>query len=156
MQVPNTDGSDKPNTLYTNDEKMSVLLKEIESTIIEAKSLEDLDRADILLNMDLGVGADGQTRGRITDRKNDKVLLLKEKLDKRRRALEIQDRQDKEFKEKEEVKDLFSQLNSDIEETTADGEVITRKRTYEEQLEIREKLATYGEQSYLNQFDAMS
>ena len=150
MQVPNTDGSDKPNTLYTNDEKMSVLLKEIESTIIEAKSLEDLDRADILLNMDLGVGGDGQTRGRITDRKNDKVLLLKEKLDKRRRALEIQDRQDKEFKEKEEVKDLFSQLNSDIEETTADGEVITRKRTYEEQLEIREKLATYGEQSYLN------
>ena len=150
MQVPNTDGSDKPNTLYTNDEKQSVLLKEIESTIIEAKSLEDLDRADILLNMDLGVGADGQPRGRITDRKNDKVLLLKEKLDKRRRALEIQDRQDKEFKEKEEVKDLFAQLNSDIEETTADGEVITRKRTYEEQLEIREKLATYGEQSYLN------
>ena len=150
MQVPNTDGSNKPNTLYTNDEKQSVLLKEIESTIIEAKSLEDLDRADILLNMDLGVGADGQPRGRITDRKNDKVLLLKEKLEKRRRALEIQDRQDKEFKEKEEVKDLFSQLNSDIEETTADGQVITRKRTYEEQLEIREKLATYGEQSYLN------
>ena len=150
MQVPNTDGSDIPNTLYTNDEKQSVLLKEIESTIIEAKSLEDLDRADILLNMDLGVGADGQPRGRITDRKNDKVLLLKEKLDKRRRALEIQDRQDKEFKEKEEVKDLFALLNSDVEETTADGEVTTRKRTYEEQLEIREKLATYGEQSYLN------
>jgi len=150
MQVPNSDGSNKPNTLYTNDEKQSVLLKEIESSIIEAKSLEDLDRVDILLNMDLGVGADGQPRGRITDRKNDKVLLLKEKLDKRRRALEIQDRQDKEFKEKEEVKDLFSQLNSDIEETTADGEVTTRKRTYEEKLEIREKLATYGEQSYLN------
>lgn len=150
MQVPNTDGSDKPNTIYTNDEKQSVLLKEIESTIIEAKSLEDLDRADILLNMDLGVGADGQPRGRITDRKNDKVLLLKEKLDKRRRALEIQDRQDKEFQEKEEVKDLFSQLNSDIEETTADGEVTKRKRTYEEKLEIREKLAKYGEQSYLN------
>ena len=86
MQVPNTDGSDKPNTLYTNDEKQSVLLKEIESTIIEAKSLEDLDRADILLNMDLGVGADGQPRGRITDRKNDKVLLLKEKLDKKKKS----------------------------------------------------------------------
>ena len=140
MQVPNTDGSDKPNTLYTNDEKMSVLLKEIESTIIEAKSLEDLDRADILLNMDLGVGADGQPRGRITDRKNDKVLLLKEKLDKRRRALEIQDRQDKEFEEKEEVKDLFAMANSDIEETTADGEVITRKRTFEEQLETKRKI----------------
>ena len=153
MQVPNSDGSNKPNTLYTNDEKQSVLLKEIESSIIEAKSLEDLDRVDILLNMDLGVGADGQPRGRITDRKNDKVLLLKEKLDKRRRALEIQDRQDKEFKEKEEVKDLFSQLNSDIEETTADGEVTTRKRTYEEKLEIREKLATYGEQSYLNAWE---
>ena len=150
MQVPNSDGSNKPNTLYTNDEKQSVLLKEIESSIIEAKSLEDLDRVDILLNMDLGVGADGQPRGRITDRKNDKVLLLKEKLDKRRRALEIQDRQDKEFEEKEEVKDLFALLNSDIEETDEDGGTYTRKRTYEEKLEIREKLATYGEQSYLN------
>ena len=150
MQVPNTDGSDKPNTLFTNDEKQSVLLKEIESTIIEAKTIEDLDRADILLNMDLGVGADGQPRGRITDRKNDKVLLLKEKLDKRRRTLEIQDRQDKEFKEKEEVKDLFALLNSDVEFTDEDGGTFTRKRTYEEQLEIREKLAKYGEQSYLN------
>ena len=150
MQVPNTHGSDKPNTLYTNDEKQSVLLKEIESTIIEAKTIEDLDRADILLNMDLGVGADGQPRGRITDRKNDKVLLLKEKLDKRRRTLEIQDRQDKEFKEKEEVKDLYALLNSDVEFTDEDGGTFTRKRTYEEQLEIREKLATYGEQSYLN------
>lgn len=155
MQVPNTDGSDNPNTLYTNDEKMSVLLKEIESTIIEAKSLEDLDRADILLNMDLGVGSDGQTRGRITDRKNDKVLLLKEKLDKRRRALEIQDRQDKEFEEKEEVKSIFAMANSDIEETTADGEVTTRPRTFEEQMELREKLEAYGEPSYLTQFDAM-
>ena len=155
MKVPNSDGSDKPNTLYTNDEKQSVLLKEIESTIIEARSLEDLDRADILLNMDLGVGADGQPRGRITDRKNDKVLLLKEKLDKRKRALEIQDRQDKEFEEKEDVKSIFAMANSDIEETTADGEVITRKRTFEEQMILREKLEAYGEPSYLTTFDAM-
>ena len=153
MQVPNTDGSDKPNTLFTNDEKQSVLLKEIESTIIEAKTIEDLDRADILINMDLGVGADGQPRGRITDRKNDKVLLLKEKLDKKRRALEIQDRQDKEFKEKEEVKDLFALLNSDVEFTDEDGGTYTRKRTYEEKLEIRAKLATYGEQSYLDAWE---
>ena len=155
MKVPNSDGSDKPNTLYTNDEKQSVLLKEIESTIIEARSLEDLDRADILLNMDLGVGADGQPRGRITDRKNDKVLLLKEKLDKRKRALEIQDRQDKEFEEKEDVKSIFAMANSDIEETTADGEVITRKRTFEEQMILRDKLEAYGEPSYLTTFDAM-
>ena len=155
MKVPNTDGSDKPNTLYTNDEKQSVLLKEIESTIIEARSLEDLDRADILLNMDLGVGADGQPRGRITDRKNDKVLLLKEKLDKRRRALEIQDRQDKEFAEKEDVKSIFAMANSEIEETTADGEVIKRKRTFEEQMILRDKLEAYGEPSYLTTFDAM-
>ena len=155
MKVPNSDGSDKPNTLYTNDEKQSVLLKEIESTIIEARSLEDLDRADILLNMDLGVGADGQPRGKITDRKNDKVLLLKEKLDKRKRALEIQDRQDKEFAEKEDVKSIFAMANSDIEETTADGEVITRKRTFEEQMILRDKLEAYGEPSYLTTFDAM-
>ena len=155
MKVPNSDGSDKPNTLYTNDEKQSVLLKEIESTIIEARSLEDLDRADILLNMDLGVGADGQPRGKITDRKNDKVLLLKEKLDKRRRALEIQDRQDKEFAEKEDVKSIFAMANSEIEETTADGEVIKRKRTFEEQMILRDKLEAYGEPSYLTTFDAM-
>lgn len=152
MQVPNSNGSDKPNTLYTNDEKQKVLLKEIEQTIIEAKTPEDLARADILLNMDLGIGADGQKRGRLTDRKKDEILLLKEKLEKRRRALEIQDRADKEFKEKEEVKDLFATLNSDVEETTADG-TFTRKRTYEEQLEIRDKLATYGEQSYLTAWE---
>ena len=152
MQVPNSNGSDKPNTLYTNDEKQKELLKEIEQTIIEAKTPEDLARADILLNMDLGIGADGQKRGRLTDRKKDEILLLKEKLEKRRRALEIQDRADKEFKEKEEVKDLFATLNSDVEETTADG-TFTRKRTYEEQLEIRDKLATYGEQSYLTAWE---
>ena len=153
MQVPNSDGSGKPNTLYTNDEKQKVLLKEIEQTIIEAKTPEDLTRADILLNMDLGIGADGQKRGRLTNRKKDEILLLKEKLEKRRRALEIQDRADKEFKEKEEVKDLFATLNSDVEIVDDDGSIFTRKRTYEEQLQIREKLATYGEQSYLTAWE---
>lgn len=69
LAVPNTDGGSNPNKLFTNDEKQKVLLKEIEQTIIEAKSIEDLNRADILLNMDLGIGADGQSRGRLTDRK---------------------------------------------------------------------------------------
>jgi hypothetical protein len=155
MQVPNTDGSDKPNTLFTNDEKQSVLLKEIESTIIEAKTIEDLDRADILLNMDLGVGADGQPRGRITDRKNDKVLLLKEKLAKRRRALEVQEREDKANAEKEDVKNIFAEANKDNEFTDDDGSLIKVPKTYEEKLQLREKLEAYGEPSYLTAFDNM-
>ena len=116
-------------------------IKEIESTIIEAKTIEDLDRADILLNMDLGVGADGQPRGRITDRKNDKVLLLKEKLAKRRRALEVQEREDKANAEKEDVKNIFAEANKDNEFTDDDGSLIKVPKTYEEKLKLREKLA---------------
>jgi len=154
LAVPNTDGGSNPNKLFTNDEKQKVLLKEIEQTIIEAKSIEDLNRADILLNMDLGIGADGQSRGRLTDRKKDEILLLKEKLEKRRRALEIQDRTDKEYKEKEEVKSIFAEANTDVTGATPDGD-FTRARTYEEKLELREKLKTYGDPSYIKSFDAM-
>ena len=36
--------------------------------------------------MDLGIGADGQSRGRLTDRKKDEILLLKEKLEKKKKS----------------------------------------------------------------------
>ena len=81
--------------------------------------------------------------------------MLKEKLAKRRRALEVQEREDKANAEKEDVKNIFAEANKDNEFTDDDGSLIKVPKTYEEKLQLREKLEAYGEPSYLTAFDNM-
>ncbi len=154
MEVPNTNGSSTPNKLYTNDELQKVLTQSVAKIISEAKTENDLIRADILLNTDLGFGKDGTSLKTLGSRNTDDVLKLKELLEKKRNALQIEDRREADVKEDNEVKEIFAMASTDVEETTADG-TFTRKRTYEEQLELRQKLEEYGNPKYLTAFDTL-
>lgn len=154
IEVPNTNGSSTPNKLYTNDELQKVLTQSVAKIISEAKTENDLIRADIIFNTDLGFGKDGTPLKTLGSRNTNDVLKLKELLEKKRNALQIEDRREADVKEDNEVKEIFAIASTDIEETTSDG-TFTRKRTYEEQLELREKLEEYGNPKYLTAFDTL-
>jgi hypothetical protein len=152
IEVPNSNGSSNTNKLYTNDELQKVLTQSVAKIIAEAKTADDLLRADIILSTDLGFGKDGTSLKTLGDRNTDEVLRLKELLEKKRTALEIEDRRVADEKEDTDVKSIFAEASTDIEETTADG-TFTRKRTYEENLALRERLEKYGNPKYLTAFD---
>jgi len=154
--VPNTDGSSKPNQLYTNKETLNVLMRSVNKIIAEAKTEEDLDRAYAILNADLGFGKDGTKLGSLGSRNHKEILKLKEDLEKKRRALIINDRVEKNEQEKKEVKELNASIFEEVEvEGTADGEVITRPKNHTELMEIRDKLEEYGVPAYVTNFDRL-
>nr|BAR31523.1 hypothetical protein [uncultured Mediterranean phage uvMED] len=154
--VPNTNGSSKPNQLYTNKETLSVLIRASNKLIVEAKTEADLDRVDAILNADLGMGKDGTKLGSLGSRNHKEILKLKEDLEKKRRALIINDRQEKAEIEKEEVRALNASIFEEVEvEGTADGEVVTRPKNYKELMEIRDKLEAYGVPAYVTNFDRL-
>lgn len=154
--VPNTNGSSKPNQLYTNKETLSVLIRASNKLIAEAKTEADLDRVDAILNADLGMGKDGTKLGSLGSRNHKEILKLKEDLEKKRRALIINDRQEKAEIEKEEVRALNASIFEEVEvEGTADGEVVTRPKNHKELMEIRDKLEAYGVPAYVTNFDRL-
>jgi hypothetical protein len=56
---------------------------------------------------------------------------------------------------KDEIREIFTTSNSKITEVVENGVTVTRFRTYDEQLKLREKLQTYGDPTILAAFDAM-
>ena len=154
IEVPNSDGSSNTNKLYTNDELQKVLTQSVAKIIAEATTADDLLRADIILSTDLGFGKDGTALKTLGDRNTDEVLRLKELLEKKRTALEIEDRRVADEKEDTDVKSIFAEASTDVEIATPDG-VTTRKRTYEENLALRERLEKYGNPKYLTAFDTL-
>ena len=56
----NTDGGSTPNKLYTNKELQSVIIADVESIINTATTMEEIERAETILNLDMGIGKDGQ------------------------------------------------------------------------------------------------
>ena len=54
IPLPSRDSSNKSNLLYTNEETMNVLKDSARFLIADAKTEDDLDRVDILLNTNLG------------------------------------------------------------------------------------------------------
>ncbi|NVH64728.1 hypothetical protein HQ621_27850, partial [Pseudomonas simiae] len=154
--VPSTDGSSKPNQLYTNKETLSVLLRSVNKIIAEAETEADLERAEAILNADLGFGQDGTKLKSLGSRNHKEILKAKEDLLKKKRALIINDRQEKAEKEKEEVRELNASIFEEVEvEGTTDGEVVTRPKNHKELMEIRDKLEEYGVPAYVTNFDRL-
>jgi len=154
--VPSTDGSSKPNQLYTNKETLSVLLRSVNKIIAEAETEADLERAEAILNADLGFGQDGTKLGSLGSRNHKEILKAKEDLLKKKRALIINDRQEKAEIEKEEVRALNASIFEEVEVGgTADGEVVTRPKNHKELMEIRDKLEEYGVPAYVTNFDRL-
>ena len=152
--VPSTDGSSKPNQLYTNKETLSVLLRSVNKIIAEAKTEDDLIRAEAILNADLGFGKDGTKLGSLGSRNHKEILKAKEDLLKKKRALIINDRQEKAFQDEEKIKELNASIYEQVEvEGTADGEVVMRDKNHDELMAIRDEIEKFGVPAYVTNFD---
>ena len=152
--VPNTDGSSNPNQLYTNKETLNVLMRSVNKIIATAKTEEDLERAYAILNADLGIGKDGTKLGSLGSRNHKEILKIKEDLEKKKRALIINDRVEKDEQEKKEIRELNASIFEEVEEASPDG-VYKRPKNHTELMEIRDKLEKYGVPAYVTNFDRL-
>ena len=153
IPVPNSDGSSNSNLLHTNAETLAIVKRSILDIIANAKTEDDLDRADILLNTNLGYNKNGSAIGTIASRKSKDVIAIQDELTKKRRTLIANDRQEAEYQRKEKVKQIYAELYSDVTETDADGNTTTRPRTHEEKMALRDQLEAMGDVNAVATFD---
>jgi hypothetical protein len=157
VKVPNSDGSSNFNLLHTNAETLSIVKRSILDIIANAKTENDLDRADILLNTNLGYSKNGSPIGTLASRKSKEVIAIQDELVKARRTLIANDRQEAEYQRQKEVKKIYAELYSDVTEIDAEGNTITRPRTHKEKMALRDKLEAMGDVGAVANFDkAMS
>ena len=153
VPVPNSDGSSNSNLLHTNAETLAIVKRSILDIIANAKTEDDLDRADILLNTNLGYNKNGSAIGTIASRKSKDVIAIQDELTKKRRTLIENDRAEAEYQRKEKVKKIYAELYSDVTETDAEGNVTTRPRTHEEKMALRDQLEAMGDVNAVATFD---
>jgi len=154
MQVPlpMRDGTGST-LLYTNAETLAVVRRSIVDIIANAKTEADLDRADILMNTNLGYSKSGSAIGTLASRKSKEVLAIQDELTKKRRQLEINDREEADYQRKQEVKKIYAELYSDVTETDEQGNVTTRPRTHTEKMALRDRLEAMGDVQAVANFD---
>jgi hypothetical protein len=155
MQVPlpMRDGTGST-LLYTNAETLAVVRRSIVDIIANAKTETDLNRADVLLNTNLGYSKNGSAIGTIASRKSKEILVIQEKLEAKRRALIINDRTESKAKEQELVKNINAAIFEPVTEIV-EGKEVTRDKTYAEKMELRDKLEEIGVSSYIENFDRL-
>jgi len=153
IPVPNGDGSGESNLLHTNAETLSIVRRSILDIIANATTEADLDRADILMNTNLGYSKSGSAIGTLASRKSKAVIGIQDELTRKRRALEVNDRQEKEYQRKEEVKEIYAELYSDVTETNAAGETVTRPKSHTEKMVLRDRLEAMGDVQAVANFD---
>ncbi len=154
IKVPNGDGSNTPNLLHTNAETLAIIRRSIVDIIANAKTETDLNRADVLLNTNLGYSKNGSAIGTIASRKSKEILIIQDKLERKRRALIINDRTEKSEDEKQLVRDVNAAIFEQVEYGTPDG-VQLRDKTYAEKMELRDQLEEIGVASYIENFDRL-
>ena len=153
IPVPNGDGSGKSNLLHTNAETLSIVRRSILDIIANATTEADLDRADILMNTNLGYSKSGSAIGTLASRKSKAVIGIQAELTIKRRNLEVNDRQEKEYQREEEVKEIYAELYSDVTETNAAGETVTRPKSHTEKMVLRDRLEAMGDVQAVANFD---
>lgn len=160
VQVPNGDGSSTPNLLHTNAETLAIIRRSIVDIIANAKTEADLNRADVLLNTNLGYSKNGSAIGTIASRKSKEILIIQDKLERKRRALIINDRTEKNENEKQLVRDInasiFEQVpvSATAEMKGADS-LGMRDKNHTELMELRDQLEEIGVPSYIENFDRL-
>lgn len=152
IKVPNSDGSANSNLLHTNAETLAIVKRSVLDIIANAKTEDDLDRADILLNTNLGYSKSGSAIGTIASRKSKDVIAIQDELTKKRRNLIINDRREAEYQRNKRVDEIFAEMYADVEETTADG-TFTRKKTHTEEMALRDELEAMGDYAAVANFD---
>ena len=154
VPVPNGDGSSKPNLLHTNAETLAIIRRSVVDIIANAKTEADLNRADVLLNTNLGYSKNGSAIGTIASRKSKEILIIQDKLERKRRDLIINDRTEKSEDEKQLVRDVNAAIFEQVEFGTPDG-VQVRDKNHAEKMELRDQLEEIGVASYIENFDRL-
>ena len=152
VPVPMRDGTGST-LLYTNAETLAVVRRSIVDIIANAKTEADLDRAEILMNTNLGYSKSGSAIGTLASRKSKEVLAIQDELTKKRRQLEINDRDEAEYQRKEKVKKIYAKLYSPVKETDAEGNVTERDLTHTEKMALRDELEAMGDVAAVGNFD---
>jgi len=152
IELPSRDGKSKT-LLYTNAETLAVVRRSVLDIIANAKTEDDLDRADILMNTNLGYSKSGSAIGTLASRKSKEVISIQDELTRKRRNLEANDREEKEYQREQEVKSIYAELYSDVTETDAEGNTTTRPRNHTEKMALRDRLEAMGDGAAVTNFD---
>ena len=109
IDVPNTDGGSKPNKLYTNQELQAVIISDVESIVNSATTMEEIERAETIMNLDMGIGKDGTKLGTLNDRKTTEVDALRAKLVAKKRAVLQNTRADEAYQKGKAVEGIWAE-----------------------------------------------
>ena len=71
--------------------------------------MEEIERAETILNLDMGIGQNGQKLGTLNDRKSTEVDALKAKLVTKKRAVLQNTRADEEYKKGKAVEAIWAE-----------------------------------------------
>ena len=137
IDVPNTDGGSKPNKLYTNKELQSVIISDVESIIDTATTMEEIERAETIMNLNMGTGEDGTDLGTLNDRKSTEVNALKAKLVAKKRAVLQQTRSDEAYFKGKKVEEIFTKALTPNEDGSKKSKIQLQ--------EIQKELIQFGD-----------
>ena len=137
IDVPNTDGGSKPNKLYTNKELQSVIISDVESIIDTATTMEEIERAETIMNLNMGTGENGTDLGTLNDRKSTEVNALKAKLVAKKRAVLQQTRADETYLKGKKVEEIFTKALSPNEDGSKKSKIQLQ--------EIQKELIQFGD-----------
>ena len=137
IDVPNTDGGSKPNKLYTNKELQSVIIADVESIIDTATTMEEIERAETIMNLNMGTGDNGTDLGTLNDRKSTEVNALKAKLVAKKRAVLQQTRADEAYLKGKKVEEIFTKALTPNEDGTPKNKIQLQ--------EIQKELIQFGD-----------
>jgi len=145
VPLPPEEGDTKPRQFYSNEELNQVVIQHAGNLLNEATSTDEIDRAIKILSTDRGIKKDGTKLGSLIDTNRSDVSTLIGKLNRKRVTLETQERINNDYKEKQEIKSIFSDAFADNEDGTP--------KTHEQKMKYRESLEKYGEPKLLTAFD---
>ena len=105
-----------------NKELQSVIISDdIESIIDTATTMEEIERAETIMNLNMGTGEDGTDLGTLNDRKSTEVNALKAKLVAKKRAVLQQTRSDEAYLKGKKVEEIFTKALSPNEDGTKEN-----------------------------------
>ena len=145
IALPPEEGKKGKRYLYSNEEINEVVIAHAKNINDTATNTEEIDRAIKILNTDRGMAQDGTKLGSLTSTKREDVSQLIGQLNRKRVTLETQERISNDYKEKQEIKSIFSDAFADNEDGTP--------KTWEQKQALRKKLEEKGNPSLLKSFD---
>ena len=142
--VPDTGGSSKSNAFYTNSDLIEVIKADVKGLIKTATTIEEIERAEAILNLDMGLSKDGKKLGTLSDRKTGDIDDIKLSLIVKKEAIEA-DQIRKEAREKDEgVKSIYAEAFAPNEDGSP--------KTLTQLNEIADKLKQYNDPKLIDEF----